>query len=141
MGEDSTLSSREWNHLIQTYAIATLVLAMKYLFSQFYGANLANHPEEDRLLIGQADMSPKDLRKERQALNDIENIPFHFGIFLLAFIVQNFANASGESSHGNNALIALYVTYVTARVLYTICYINALQVKALDESDLYCLTF
>jgi hypothetical protein len=40
---------------------------------------------------------PKDLlRRERQFLNDLENIPFHMVIFWAAFLIQNFQNASGN---------------------------------------------
>jgi uncharacterized MAPEG superfamily protein len=72
---------------------------------------------------------PSDLlRRERQFLNDMENIPIHMAIFWAAFIVQNFHNASGNGGRsGTLALSALIIIYVTSRLFFTICYIRAIQ--------------
>lgn len=63
--------------------------------------------------------------------NELENVPFHVSIFILAFIVQNVANLSANwdstSYYGTLALSALYVIYAGLRVIYTICYLFALQ--------------
>ena len=49
-------------------------------------------------------------------------------IFWAAFIVQNFANATGSGGRdGTLALSCLFLIYTLARSLFTICYIGSFQ--------------
>lgn len=59
--------------------------------------------------------------------NDIENIPFHTAIFWGAFVVQCFTNACNKGQNETVALTALIILYTMFRIMYTICYIFALQ--------------
>jgi uncharacterized MAPEG superfamily protein len=66
-------------------------------------------------------------RRMRTFANDLENIPFHTGLFCAAFIVQNFCNLTGHGQVENMALMVLIVLYCFFRLAYTFCYIFALQ--------------
>ena len=57
----------------------------------------------------------------------MENIPFHSAIFWGAFVVQCFTNACEKGQNETLALTALIIIYTIMRILYTICYIFALQ--------------
>ena len=66
----------EWNNLVKIYAVSTAVLFLKYTVSLFYAANSGNHPSEDKIFL--LPPPPEDIRRrERQFLNDMENIPVH----------------------------------------------------------------
>lgn len=123
----SSPSNNEWNNLVKIYAVASVVLFLKYTISLFYAANSDNHPSEDKMFL--LPPPPSDLlRRERQFVNDMENIPIHMAIFWAAFIVQNFQNASGNGGRiGTLGLSALIIIYVLSRVFFTICYVRAIQ--------------
>ena len=56
----------QFNDLVRAYALCTLVLYVKYVFSLFYGANMNNHPEEDKGKVPLVPV-PEDIkRRERQ---------------------------------------------------------------------------
>lgn len=120
-------SSEEWNNFIRIYAVSTVVIFTKYTLSLFYAANSGNHPAEDKIFL--LPIQPEDIRRrERQFLNDMENIPVHLAIFWAAFIIQNLQNAGG--SGGRNGTLALsisFLIYTISRALYTLCYIHGIQ--------------
>lgn len=120
-------SRDEWNILIIAYAVSTTVLFLKYSISLVYASNTGNHPSEDKQF--NLPPPPEDIRRrERQFANDMENIPFHLALFWAAFIVQNFANASGNGGRdGTLALTVLFSVYTFSRVMFTIAYIYTLQ--------------
>jgi len=117
---------QEINQMFQVYSICTLTIFLKYIFSQVYGSNYNHHPEEDYKL-GELKVPEDVKRRERNFLNDLENIPFDFVIFWAAFLVQCFTILSGSGKQETLALICLIVIYSGMRVLYTLFYICALQ--------------
>ena len=121
-------TSAAWNGMVQTFALCTAFLYSKYFFSQMYGMNDANHPQEDADVLGTRLEAPPGIqRKERQFANDLENIPMHLSIFWAAFIVQNYVNASNKGEQTTTALTCLIVIYTALRTTFTICYIFRLQ--------------
>ena len=93
-----------------------------------YGANPAQHPEEDSETLGLKLEAPTGgQRKERQFANDLENIPMHLSIFWAAFILQNYVNASNKGVQTTTALTCLIVIYTALRTAFTVCYIFGLQ--------------
>ena len=144
----NTTPSTLWNQLIQIYAIVTAVLYLKYFALQLYSAELNNHPPEDEGKFGYVnefiylcssvsnlptfsmhlnDIPPDIKRRSRAFANGLENIPFHLGIFVLAFLVQNLVNLFGDGTVGSRALCVLYVVYALLRVLHTTFYLLAIQ--------------
>ena len=120
-------SKYEWNSLVIIYAISTAILYMKYSWSLVYAANIDKHLPEDAMMKFPPPASNIQ-RRERQFVNDHENIPFHLPIFWAAFIVQNYSNATGNGGRdGTIALSCLILIYTLARTLYTIFYNFALQ--------------
>ena len=121
-------SKEQWNALVIIYAISTVWLYFKYFLSAVYAVNTGNHPAEDMPLLNLPPVPSNILRRERQFANDLENIPFHMAIFWAAFIVQNFANATGNGGRdGTLALSCLIVIYTVVRTFYTIFYCYAIQ--------------
>ena len=131
MGSDYSASTQpsaeEWNIFVIIYAASTVALFIKYSMSLVYASNTGNHPSEDKQF--NLPPPPEDIRRrERQFANDMENIPFHLAIFWAAFIIQNFANASGTGGRdGTIALSTLILAYTFSRAMFTICYIFTLQ--------------
>lgn len=123
----SSPSPDEWNNLVKIYAVLTVVIFVKYTISLFYAANSGNHPSEDKIFL--LPPQPGDVaRRERQFLNDMENIPVHLAVFYAAFIMQTLQNASGRGGKiGTVALTALFLMYTMCRMLFTICYIHSIQ--------------
>ena len=129
------VSDHNWNQFIHIYAVVTTILFLKYFFSTLYGVNPEHHPKEDSDVMEQS--TPTDVkRRERQFMNDVESIPFHVSIFILAFVIQNFSNAAGHGRIGTLTLCYVYPVYMFSRVIYTICYIFALQVSTICENDI-----
>ena len=60
-------TSEQFNRLIQTYGVCTLIIFLKYTFSLFYAASKENHPEEDKNLNIPED-SGDVKRKARQVI-------------------------------------------------------------------------
>ena len=125
-------STAEWNALVQVYAISTILLVLKYTFSQIAGADREKaYLPEDQMLGGSELMinPPYETfdRRRRIFANDMENIPFHTAIFWAAFILQNFSNASGNGAVETVALASLFAIYTFGRSLHTISYMLALQ--------------
>lgn len=125
-------SSDDWQHMLYAYAACTLVLAVKYQICQFIGSNPENHPLEDEKLMGTPPEISDDIKKRRyrQAANDVENIPWNLMVFWAAFIMQNYLNFSIKQTDGRDgtrALTALIILYTFFRILYTGCYLFALQ--------------
>ncbi len=117
---------QEINQMFQVYSICTLVIFFKFIFSQIFGSNFNNHPEEDKKL-GELKV-PEDIkRRERNFANDMENIIFDFVIFWAAFLVQCFTILSGNGKEETLAITCLIVIYSGMRVLYTLFYLCALQ--------------
>lgn len=124
----SPVTSASWNQLILTYAICTTWMAILYWAGLLYGANVANHPKEDEEVLG-LKLEPPDgiVRRERIAVNNVENIPLGLAVFWAAFIIQNFCNVTGNGSQETLALIILFVIYTGMRTLFVIFYAFALQ--------------
>ena len=118
------INYHEINQMFQVYAICTLIIFLKYLFCQFYGANKSNHPLEDKM----GDVLPANIkRRERNFANDMENIPFDFVIFWAAFILQRDAIMSRNGGSETLAVTALIVIYTGSRILFTVFYLCAMQ--------------
>lgn len=125
MGAPST-SDQEF--MFQAYAVCTLVLLLKYVFVISTSANPMDHPAEDVEKLGLKLEEPKDLKRNlRIQANDIENIPFHYGIFVFGLIVQSVCNATGHGETQNNMLTYLFIIYTVSRCGYTVSYKLALQ--------------
>lgn len=122
-----TPSADEWNSFIRIYAVCTSIIFVKYTLSLFYAANSTNHPTEDKMFL--LSPPPEDIRRmERQFLNDMENIPVHLAVFWAAFILQNMQNSGGIGGRtGTLTLSAIFILYTVCRVLFTVCYIMAIQ--------------
>jgi glutathione S-transferase len=123
-------TSQEWQNMIYAYGACTLVIAVKYQVCQFIGVNPDNHPAEDEKLMGnKPEMSQEMMkRRNRQAANDVENIPWNMVVFWAAFGIQNLLNfSSTDGQNGTRALTALIIIYTLARCMYTVCYLMALQ--------------
>jgi len=135
MGAPSTST---FDAFVKVYAVATLILALKFYFMQFFSADFDAHPKEDKpaasaegtpLVPAEKTAEEKEWmqRKQRSFANDMENIPLSLVIFWAAFLLQCYSNASGNGSIETTALASLFVIYVFARVFFTICYLCALQ--------------
>mmetsp|Transcript_11216 Transcript_11216/g.16890 ORF Transcript_11216/g.16890 Transcript_11216/m.16890 type:complete len:127 (-) Transcript_11216:2059-2439(-) len=71
---------------------------------------------------------PDDIKRRSRVLaNDLENIPIHLSVFILAFVVQNLVNMTGQGFYGTWALSVLYPVYAGLRTIFTICYLQAIQ--------------
>jgi uncharacterized membrane protein YecN with MAPEG domain len=118
----------DWNTMFQVYAVVSMLLFAKYFVAQMTSADPRAHPKEDfdAGIVKQEAASP-DLRKVRIFGNDMENIPFHYGIFVMAFIIQNFCNMSGAGKIETLMLTILIVVYASMRYLFTICFLFSLQ--------------
>lgn len=98
-------------------AVSTLPLFNFFLLST----------DEDSSVMNQS--IPDDVkRRERQFLNDVESIPMHMAIFILAFVIQTLCNATKAGRNGTIGLCVLYTVYGASRYLFTICYVLRLQV-------------
>ena len=121
----------QWNFMIYAYAACTLCLAVKYQWSQMMGFDLANHPKEDeRMNAGRRPVDEEtQKRRNRQAANDVDNIPFNMVIFWAAFVVQMQVNFSSDldGQPGTRALTAVIIAYTASRFLYTVCYFTGVQ--------------
>ena len=124
---DRSPSAHEWNIFVISYAASTVAIFLKYTFSLVYASNTGNHPEEDKQFS--LPPPPEDIRRrERQFSNDMENIPLQLLLFWAAFIVQNFANASGDGGrYGTLALTSLILIYTFSRIMFTACYLFGWQ--------------
>jgi len=71
---------------------------------------------------------PDDIKRRSRALaNDLENIPIHLSVFILAFVVQNLVNMTGQGFYGTWALSVLFPMYAGFRTIFTVCYLRAIQ--------------
>ena len=121
------INYNELDQMFQVYAICTTVIFFKYIFSQVYGANFNNHPKEDTDKFGEMPVAEDIKRRERTFANDMENIPFDMGIFWAAFVLQSFAIISRNTGMETLTITVLIIIYTGSRVIYTICYVCALQ--------------
>jgi hypothetical protein len=123
-----TPTSEQWNQLFQVYAITNLVLFIKYYVSVIY-ASVSDHPsfEDDIKIVPDVFAQVSIKRRQISATDDVENIPIHLFVFLAAFIVQNFCNASGHGESETLALTSLLIIYCACRSLFTVLYLFALQ--------------
>ena len=102
-------------------------LYFKYIFSQVYGSNYSNHPKEDIEKFGEKPVAPDIKRRERNFANDLENIPFDMVIFWAAFVLQSFTIMSRNTGMETLTITILIIIYTGSRIIYTICYVCALQ--------------
>ncbi len=123
-----------WNELFLVFAIMTLCLLVKTTAAIMMAANPSNHPQEDYDIgIMKKDQPVPDKRLERSAANDLENIPFHYGIFAMALVIQNAANTSSLSNKKENGLVetrlltAIFICYTIFRYIYSVSYFFSLQ--------------
>ncbi len=111
-------SNPEWNSLNQIFAVCELALVSLYFFGQLWAIDLEINPPEDSMFdwIGplqlfrasrtrskltsvqsmengeskEANAVPSAPRREdRVAINNLENIPLHFGVFVFAWAMVN----------------------------------------------------
>jgi hypothetical protein len=124
----SSPTSDEWNQLFQVFAIANLILFIKYYVSIVY-ATVSNHPgfDDDIQIIPDIFTHVSIKRRQISATDDVENIPIHLFVFLAAFVVQNLCNASGHGKQETLALTSFLIIYCASRALFTIFYLFALQ--------------
>lgn len=130
-------TEKEWNAMIQTFAICNLILFLLYYFSVFSSIDKTKRPPED-VAVGQynnpdslvpetAEAKERKLRYERHLNNVTENLPINVALFWGAFIIQNLCNMSGEGKKNTICLTVVIATYTGFRVLYTVCYLCKLQ--------------
>ena len=123
-------SATEWNGLFRSYAVCTLFLQLKYFVSVMIAADKEKaHLSEDRVLdAGLKNSDPVTWQRNKGvSANDLENIPLQVAIFWAAFLVQQYANASGLGKKETVALTVLFVVYTGMRFVHSICYYFALQ--------------
>lgn len=119
----------QFNSLIRAYAICTLILFAKWFIALISSAEQANHPAEDEKTIGGvAEPEPQILaRRKRVFANDIENIPLNMIVFWAAFVLQFIYYQLDGGKEGTIGLTVLICVYTSARCLFHICYLYALQ--------------
>lgn len=121
-------SSSDQEFMYQAYAVCTLILLLKYIFVISTSANPMDHPAEDVEKLGLKLEEPKDLKRNaRIQANDIENIPFHYGIFVFGLLIQGVCNATGSGKTQTSLIAYLFIIYTVCRVGYTVSYKLALQ--------------
>lgn len=138
----SAPSSTEFNEAIQIYAVCTLALYVKYIVSLFLGVDFSTRPPEDQNMIVKHGEEKKDdvlneesagtskinqLRRNRVAANDLENIPIQLTIFWAALFVQTFANSNNNGKQATKALSSLIIIYTFGRIGHSVSYYFALQ--------------
>jgi hypothetical protein len=123
-----TPTSEQWNQLFQVFAITNLVLFVKYYVSVIYASG-SDHLsfEDDVKIVPDIFTNVSVKRRQISATDDVENIPIHLFVFLAAFVVQNFCNASGHGEQETLALTCLLIIYCACRALFTVLYLFALQ--------------
>lgn len=114
--------------MLVAYAACTVTLFITVKFSNFYGANMNEHPPEDSVLGKQPPVPADIARRQRNIMNNLENVGFDLTLFwaaLVAVVVQ--AGGSVAAPQEALALTVLICTYTAARVGFTASYVNALQ--------------
>jgi len=96
-------------------------------FSNFFGANMDDHPAEDSVL-GKQPPVPADIkRRMRIIMNNLESVPMELALFWAGFIsvlVQSLAGSGKEEALALNVLLPLYTA---ARIGFIATYALALQ--------------
>jgi hypothetical protein len=116
------------SNMLMAYAACTVALFLTAKFSNFYGANMDEHPPEDAVLGKQPPVPADIARRQRNIMNNLENVPLDLALFwaaLLSVVVQ--AGGSGAAPAEALALTVLICTYTFARIGFTVSYVRALQ--------------
>src|SRR5215831_5853457 len=111
--------------LLRMYAITTIVLALKMAAISIVqgrarlGAGIFTNPEDAKRFGGQQASAevPMVERASRAWRNDLENIP----IFLILAWIYVYAGLAPY------AFVIYCIIFMIARVIHTICYLNAIQ--------------
>ena len=120
-------NAHEWNDFVRAFAVCFAALYLKYFFALMTSVDPANHPDEDQGALAVPPLEDAN-RKKRIFANDMENVPIHLAIFVMAFMVQFMLNSQPDKGkHGTRALTALIIIYTICRYLYTLFYIVKLQ--------------
>ena len=120
-------NSKEWNTFVRSFATCFAALFAKYFIAQILSIDPDNHPEEDQGVLAPPPLEDAR-RKKRIFANDMENIPIHMAIFVMAFIVQYLLNTQpNKGQNGTRALNNLVIIYTVCRYLYSIFYLFKLQ--------------
>jgi uncharacterized MAPEG superfamily protein len=111
--------------LLRMYAITTIVLALKMAAISIVqgrarvSAGIFTNPEDVRAFGGQqaSAEAPMVERANKAWRNDLENIPI---FLIIAWIYV----AAGLSA---GAFVIYCIVFMAARIMHTICYLNAIQ--------------
>jgi uncharacterized MAPEG superfamily protein len=111
--------------LIRMYAITAIVLAFKMAAISFVqgrarmGAGIFTNPEDAKAFGAQ--LAPAEVpgveRASKAWRNDLENIP----IFLIVAWIYVYAGLAA------GAFVIYCIVFMVARIVHTICYLNAVQ--------------
>ncbi len=109
------------------YAVATVVLLLAVKFSNFYAADMSDHPAEDAVL-GKLPPVPEDIKRRKRIIaNNNENVPIELAVFWAAFISVLVQSVGGGGKEEALALTVLVAVYAAARVAFVAAYALALQ--------------
>ena len=114
-------------NLLVTYGVCTVTLFFTVKFSNFYGANMDDHPPEDAVL-GKQPPVPADIKRRMRIItNNLENVPTELALFWAAFIAvltQSLAAGGKEEALALNVLLPLYTA---ARAAFVAAYARSVQ--------------
>ena len=114
-------------NLLVTYAVCTVLLVLTVKFSNFYGANMDEHPPEDAVL-GKQPPVPADIkRRGRIIANNLENIPVDLALFWAGYVSVLTQSLGGGGKEEALALNVLLPVYTTARLAYVAAYARGAQ--------------
>jgi len=105
----------------------SVVLFFTAKFSNFYGANMDEHPPED-VVLGKQPPVPDDIkRRSRIIMNNLENLPVDLALFWAAFISVLAQSLGGGGKEEALALNVLLPVYTAARVGFVAFYARGVQ--------------
>ena len=114
-------------NLLVTYAVCTVLLVLTVKFSNFYGANMDEHPPED-VVLGKQPPVPADIkRRGRIIANNLENIPVDLALFWAGYVSVLTQSLGGGGKDEALALNVLLPVYTAARLAYVAAYARGVQ--------------
>ena len=108
-----------WNRMFQVFAVSEFLLLCKYFVTLIIAINPEDHPDEDKQIFARMHKPANIHLRQSLASDEVAHVPTHLVIFLAAFVVQNFCNASGNGATETVVLTCLIVAYAFFRCLFT----------------------
>jgi hypothetical protein len=120
-------SNANLQNLLVVYSVCTSVLFLLVKFSNFFGANMEDHPPED-VVLGKQPPVPADIkRRMRIIMNNLENTPIELALFWAGYVAVLTQSLGGGGREEALALTVLLPVYTAARVGFVATYALALQ--------------